>query len=221
MASSNVPNLSIRPFCKADCPSQTRPCAKPSTTSKERLRPFETRVTKSLYPFEIDCCKISFVASFSPSPRLNPPDRGVVPTPSTTTPIFAIVSAKVGIRAKIPMDPVIVVGDAQTSEAVAETQYPPEAAKLPMETITGLPASFARSTSSRMTSDPIKLPPGLSTRSTNALTSLSNLAALMWRAMVSPPTTPEGCSPAIIVPDATIIAISSPKRDVCSGFEIR
>ena len=45
------------------------------------------------------------------------PERLVVPTPSTATPIFLSVFWKVGIAPKMPIEPVIVAGCAQISSA--------------------------------------------------------------------------------------------------------
>ena len=48
---------------------------------------------------------------------------------------------------------------------------------MPIDTITGLPAFFARSTSRQIVSDATADPPGLSTRNTIAFTSSSAIAA--------------------------------------------
>ena len=48
------------------------------------------------------------------------PDSGVVPTPSTLTPILPRVLSTVGMMAKIPIEPVRVAGLAQISSAGAE-----------------------------------------------------------------------------------------------------
>jgi hypothetical protein len=49
--------------------------------------------------------------------RRKSPLSGVVPTPSTFTPILPSVPWKVGIAANTPIEPVIVVGLAQISSA--------------------------------------------------------------------------------------------------------
>ena len=71
----------------------------------------------------------------------------------------------------MPIDPVMVVGDAQISSAAEAIQYPPEAATDPIETTTVRPSSERASSSSRRTaSDAKALPPGLSMRRTIART---------------------------------------------------
>ena len=79
--------------------------------------------------------------------------------------------------AKMPMDPVMVLGADQISSAVAEIQYPPEAASGPKEATTGMPSACAVASSWRISSDAKPDPPGLSTRSTMAETSSAVLAS--------------------------------------------
>jgi hypothetical protein len=76
-------------------------------------------VRNSSYPRSINDCS-SFFAS-SPSGRSTRiwPDRFVVPTPSTLTPILPSVPSNVGMAPKMPIDPVIVDGCAQISSAEA------------------------------------------------------------------------------------------------------
>ena len=79
----------------------------------------------------------------------------------------------------------------------------------PIETSTGLPARRVSSSSRRMTSEAVALPPGLSTRSTTALTASSSRAWRISAATESPPTLPGGCSPSTMAPWATTTPILS------------
>src|SRR6266851_6458323 len=81
----------------------------------------------------------------------------------------------------------MVPGSATILSAAIATKYPPEPAKFPIETITGLPAWRARTTSRQMVSEATYEPPGLSTRNKIALTSLSSAAARIAPATVSEP----------------------------------
>ncbi len=76
-----------------------------------------------------------------------------------------------------PMDPVRVPGCATIASAPSATKYPPEAATDPIETTTGRPVAWNRSTSRRIRSEATYEPPGLSTRNTAAATSSSRPAA--------------------------------------------
>src|SRR4029453_6902823 len=80
------------------------------------------------------------------------PDRSDVPTPSRVTPTERKLSSKVGTMPKMPIDPVIVSGDAQISSDVDAIQYPPDAATPPIDATTGLPACCVNSSSLRNTS---------------------------------------------------------------------
>ena len=77
----------------------------------------------------------------------------------------------------MPIEPVMVDGSAKITSAGSEIQYPPLAAKLAIETITGIFFAFAASMASRIFSDAMTDPPGESTRTTSAFKSLLSKAS--------------------------------------------
>src|SRR5882672_8461563 len=86
-----------------------------------------------------------------------------------------------------PMEAVMVPGCATILSAAMATKYPPDPARSPIETITGLPALRALTTSRQIVSEATYEPPGLSTRNRIAFTSLSATAARIAPATVSDP----------------------------------
>src|SRR5207237_9306538 len=78
--------------------------------------------------------------------------------------------------------------------AAIAAKYRAESARSPLETITGVPALRARTTSRQIASDATYDPPGLSTRKRIAFTSLSCAAARMAPATVSDPIVIEPCT---------------------------
>ncbi len=81
----------------------------------------------------------------------------------------------------------IVPGWATILSACIATKYPPDAATLPMVTMSGLPACFARTVSRQIVSDATYEPPGLSTRKTIARTAASSAAERSAAPTVSAP----------------------------------
>jgi len=98
----------------------------------------------------------------------------------------------VGKAAKIPMEPVSVVGSAHISSPPVATQYPPEAATELIEITTGFPAPRVRASSRRMISDATALPPPLYIRSTKDLIRSSCRARRMSLPSDSAPIRPAG-----------------------------
>ncbi len=99
-------------------------------------------------------------------------------------------SPTAGLPPKTPIEPVSVPGWATMTSAAMETKYPPDAARSPIEMITGLPALRVSTTSRQMASEATYEPPGLSTRNTTALTLSSRRAARKAAQIVSEPMAP-------------------------------
>ena len=79
----------------------------------------------------------------------------------------------VGSIAKIPIDPVIETSEAYILSPAIAIQYPPEAATLPIEIISGFSVDLNSINCSRISSEAKALPPGESILRTNALTDSS------------------------------------------------